>query len=541
MTDTPERILLIRPSALGDVCRTVPLLSSLRAVYPHAHIDWLVRSDWQEAISAHPDLDGVVPFHRDQLRHPWKSSHRAAARMLRRTLREAHYDLVLDAQGLLRSGLAAHWTGAPRRIGFADAREGGRWGLTEHVDIPKGTHAVDRMLGLLQPLGIPARADLQLFLSPSAHHEAKLWREARSLSPGGYHVLAPTTRGAAKRWPLERWVELGQAIGGPCVVVGSPADRPTLVALANALGSSAHLAAGAVSLGGTMGLVAGATRLVGLDSAPLHMASGFGVAALGLFGPTDPALTGPWRGAGASIRPAGVPSHVRYRHTDDRWMRQLSVDMVFDRLEEIPMTPRRLWLGSGSPQRRAMLQEAGYAATARPPHLDDGQLTPGDVGPEEWTLALACWKARAVAESLRAEGARGVVLAGDTVCTHQGEVLGKPRDRDHARVMLRAFRGATHPVVTGVCLIDLDRDEEQSFVDVARVQWGSVPDEAIESYLQNDGWKGRAGGYNLADRINDGWDIACEGDPTTVMGLPLQRLGPMLAGMALAPSQETNP
>ena len=265
MTDTPERLLLIRPSALGDVCRTVPLLRSLRAAYPHAHIDWLVRSDWQDAISAHPDLDGVVPFHRDQLRHLWKSSHRTAARTLRSALREARYDVVLDAQGLFRSGLAAHWTGAPRRIGFADAREGGRWGLTEKVEIPDGTHAVDRMLGLLQPLGIPPQTDLQLFLSPSAHHEAKIWREARSLIPGEYHVLAPTTRGAAKRWPLERWVELGQAIGGPCVVVGSPADRPSLVALADALGSSAHLAAGALSLGGTMGLVAGAARLVGLD------------------------------------------------------------------------------------------------------------------------------------------------------------------------------------------------------------------------------------------------------------------------------------
>jgi len=107
--------------------------------------------------------------------------------------------------------------------------------------------------------------------------------------------------------------------------------------------------------------------------------------------------------------------------------------------------------------------------------------------------------------------------------------------------MVRALRGATEPVGAGVGLVDLDRDEEHSFGDVARVQWGSVSDEAIESYLQSDGWKGRAGGYNLADRINDGWDIACEGDPATVMGLPLQRLGPMLAGMALAPSQETNP
>ena len=83
-----------------------------------------------------------------------------------------------------------------------------------------------------------------------------------------------------------------------------------------------------------MGLVAGAARLVGLDSAPLHMASGFAVEALGLFGPTDPALTGPWRGAGASIRPTGAPPHVRYRHTDERWMRQLSVGMVLDRLAE---------------------------------------------------------------------------------------------------------------------------------------------------------------------------------------------------------------
>ena len=215
-------------------------------------------------------------------------------------------------------------------------------------------------------------------------------------------------------------------------------------------GVLAHLAAG--SRWGHHG-VGGGHAFGWLGFCRLHMASGFGVSALGLFGPTDPALTGPWVAGHPSS--TGVPSHVRYRHTDDRWMRQLSVDMVLDRLEEIPMTPRRLWLGSGSPQRRAMLQEAGYAATPRPPHLDDGQLTPGDVGPEEWTLALACWKARAVAESLRAEGARGVVLAGDTVCTHRGEVMGKPRNQDHARVKMQAYRSATHPVQTGVCLMIL--------------------------------------------------------------------------------------
>ena len=82
MTDTPERILLIRPSALGDVCRTVPVLRSLRAAYPRAQIDWLVRSDWQEAIVAHPDLDGVVPFHRDRLRS-------IRVRVLRHRLRRA--------------------------------------------------------------------------------------------------------------------------------------------------------------------------------------------------------------------------------------------------------------------------------------------------------------------------------------------------------------------------------------------------------------------------------------------------------------------
>ena len=534
MNDAPERILLIRPSALGDVCRTVPLLHSLRKAYPDAQIDWLVRRDWQDAVSAHPDLDCVVPFDRDQLRHPWKSSHRAAARGLRRALREANYDLVLDAQGLLRSGVVARWTGASRRIGYADAREGGRWGLTEWVSIPDRTHAVDRMLHLLQPLGIPAKANLQLFVPGPAQTEVSLWRADRGLIPGDYHVLAPTTRGFSKLWSLDRWTELGRALKGPCVVVGSPTDQPSLQTLVEALGPSAHLAAGNVSLGGTMGLIAGAGRLVGLDSAPLHMAAGFGVAALGLFGPTDPALTGPWRGRGESIRPDGVPSTVRYRRTDDRWMRQLSVDMVLNRLEQIPMTPRTLWLGSGSPQRRAMLREAGFLARARPPHLDDGRLAPGDVGPEGWTLALACWKARAVAESLRAEGARGVVLAGDTVCTHQGAVLGKPRDRDHARRMLRSFRGATHPVVTGVCLIDLDHQDEQAFVDVAHVQWGSVSDEAIETYLDSNNWVGRAGGYNLADRINDGWDIQCKGDPATVMGLPLRRLTPMLEQMALS-------
>jgi len=147
----PRRILLVRPSALGDVCRTVPVLASLRQAFPDAGIDWVVQDTFVDAVRAHPAVDEVIPFPRRRLAGWWRSP-RVAREAVRwfADLRRRRYDVVYDLQGLGRSGLMAFASGAPRRVGFRSAREFAWLGYTARHAPPHAEHVVDQMLELLE-------------------------------------------------------------------------------------------------------------------------------------------------------------------------------------------------------------------------------------------------------------------------------------------------------------------------------------------------------------------------------------------------------
>lgn len=213
-----------------------------------------------------------------------------------------------------------------------------------------------------------------------------------------------------------------------------------------------------------------------------------------------------------------------------------------------------LWLASRSPRRASLLREAGIHPRIMPPDFDDGVLRHGEAPPEWWVMSLAYLKARRVADLLAeaeqrsveqawverasvpaepvtaAEGRTTVVLGADTVCAVGRSILGQPRDADDARRMLRLMRGREHRTVTGVCLLPLKRCGWRLIVfDAAIVRVGEISDEQIEDYIASNDWRGKAGAYNLSERIAAGWPITCVGDPTTVMGLPMQRLRTWLA------------
>ena len=189
-------------------------------------------------------------------------------------------------------------------------------------------------------------------------------------------------------------------------------------------------------------------------------------------------------------------------------------------------------LASRSPRRKQLLEEAGIRVHVLPPRLDDGELTPQGQTPEQWVLELALLKALDVVKQVSSdkELEAATVLAADTVCVHQGEILGQPTDAAHAQAMLSALCDSAHRTISGVCLVRLADGERMLFVDEADVYIGKLSDEAIREYVQSGQWQGKAGGYNLTERIDAGWPIRCEGDPTTVMGLPMQRLRALLNG-----------
>ncbi len=200
--------------------------------------------------------------------------------------------------------------------------------------------------------------------------------------------------------------------------------------------------------------------------------------------------------------------------------------------------PRRLpfvLLASRSPRRQALLTEHDVPHEAIHPGFEDGVLVPGAVTPAQWVASLAYLKAwsGAALPNARADGGR-VVIGADTACLMDERLIGTPGSTTEAEHMIRSFIAREHDVLTGVAMLDmrghegdvhaLPGDRRQVFVDRARVRVGHVSDGQVREYLDSGLWQGKAGAYNLSERLNAGWPIEFQGDHTTIMGLPMKAL-----------------
>ncbi|MBC02391.1 MAG: hypothetical protein CMJ34_03675 [Phycisphaerae bacterium] len=188
-------------------------------------------------------------------------------------------------------------------------------------------------------------------------------------------------------------------------------------------------------------------------------------------------------------------------------------------------------LGSGSPRRLRMLQDAGWRVESRPPAIDDGEISIRSGTPSRAVLALTWFKA-AQLEVLQGDL---VAIAADTICVSDGMILGKPGDSTEARRMLERLQGSVHVTMTGVCILR-PGCPRKFLLDRARVEFGVLEESELRSYIDSGEWRGKAGGYNLVDRQAAGWPVRCDGDPDPVMGLPMRRLQPLLARLAEASS-----
>ena len=338
------RILLLRPSALGDVCRTVPVLASLKRALPDSHVGWVVQEGFEDAIRNHPDLDEVIVFPRRKLAR-WATNPAVLFNSLRwmRSLKQGKWDVVIDCQGLGRSGLMAWSSGASVRIGHRDAREAGWLGYNRRVSIGSDVHTVDRMLGLLAPLDIPPLTDMRLY-PPSESMDSWQATKDRLGIDSSYAVLATTTRWPSKAWPDAHWISLIDRIEktrlNEFILVGSQAEQPQVCQLAERIRSSSdvkiHDLAGRTTIGELMACIQESAVTVANDTAALHMAAGLGGRCVGLYGPTEPSLVGPY-GLRSQVVYAspGRPVNYRDNRLGDSLMQPVSVDEVVDQVHAI--------------------------------------------------------------------------------------------------------------------------------------------------------------------------------------------------------------
>jgi lipopolysaccharide heptosyltransferase I len=292
-TSPPRRVLIIKPSAIGDVVHTLPVLNLVRRRWPEAHVAWLVTPACAGLLDEHPQLDEVIRFERKRFGEGWKKPS-AAVGLFRfaRELRAKQFDLVIDLQGLFRSGWLAWQTRAPVRVGFANARELAPLFYTHRVpiDTPE-QHAVDRYLAVAGALGCgrePVEFHFAATRDQDRHVIADLLKDE---SP--YAVLLPGTNWATKRWPVEHFAALvaplRERFGLRTVVAGSSADRELASRMNGALDVT-----GATTLSQLVALLRGASLVVANDSGPMHIASALGRPLVTPYGPTSPIRTGPY-------------------------------------------------------------------------------------------------------------------------------------------------------------------------------------------------------------------------------------------------------
>lgn len=282
------RILIIKPSSLGDVVHALPTVNLIRRKFPAAHISWLIGDSLRPLLDRCPLINELIPFHRH---------HTGRFPSLLRRLNAARFDIVVDLQGLLRSGIMTFATMSPRRIGLSDAREGARFFYNETVTVSE-IHAVDRYLLAAKHLGCE-----------SGPIEFPLGLEQPPPAKPSLIAINPSARWDTKLWGDDKFAELVNRLPRERVVVTSSASESERVA--RILGNTKS-AAGPRNLAGKTDLLELAELyrqccvLITNDSGPMHIAAAVGTPVIAIFGPTDPALTGPYGDRHIVLR-AGIP------------------------------------------------------------------------------------------------------------------------------------------------------------------------------------------------------------------------------------------
>lgn len=279
-----ERILIVKPSSLGDVVHTLPAAEAIHRAAPEAKLDWLVNSEWAQLLEGIPFLNQVITFPRREFRGI--TGFRKAQKWADLTLSQKKYDLVVDFQGLFRSAWLSRKTGCKNIAGFQQARESAPLMYSERVDLPDwhGMHAIDRNLRLAEEIGSDISSP-EFTLPPG---EDVLGIDE---SNTGGILLHPFSRGKGKSLSTKEVIEFCAHVAPtPVLLVGMPA-RPLDITwpenVTDLLGQT--------NLRQLIQLIRSSAWSVSIDSGPMHLAAALTDRVLSLHTWSNPYVVGPWQ------------------------------------------------------------------------------------------------------------------------------------------------------------------------------------------------------------------------------------------------------
>lgn len=332
MARKPEKILIVKPSSLGDIVHSLPFLARLHSCRPEAEVHWLVARDLKEFLEGHPYIHRLWIFDKDR----WKKMVRLPLSLLEMfrlagELRRERFDATVDLSGLLRSGLISFASGGRLRYGFSNGDEGSLLFYNRKIPGDMGRHAVDRYLQLAELMG--CRGDAVQFPMPPFDPAPPLC----GFLPDRYVVMAPAAGKEANRWPAKRFGELAALLPLPSIVVGGAMERDIAEeTVAHSAGKAKSLA-GSTTIKELMAVIARSRLVVANDTGPMHVAAALNVPVCAIFGPANPARTGPYGRPRSVIRAQTdcSPCYARKPCKQGNWicMERISVEQVREAIQ----------------------------------------------------------------------------------------------------------------------------------------------------------------------------------------------------------------
>ncbi|HET6841018.1 MAG TPA: lipopolysaccharide heptosyltransferase I [Candidatus Angelobacter sp.] len=342
------KILIVRLGALGDILHALPAVTAIRAALPEAHIGWVVEESWLELLStreaaASHELSAQKPvvnrIHavntkrwRKVMLHP---STTAEIKAVFSEIRGCGYDLAIDFQGAIKSALCAAF-GKPKRIaGFADPREWSAHFFYSQKVPRAGEHVIEQNLALASS-ALTQHSDgseLPLTAPPLPRDcAAEAWADAeiQRLGIASFAVINPGAGWGAKQWPAERFGEVAKALARhnlKTLVNAGPSEEGMAEAVVRASGGNAFPLR--CSIGQLIAIMRRARLAIAGDTGPLHLAAALGVRTVGLYGPTDPARTGPFGAPGVVLRhPESQTTSSHHRHPEDGLLKITTEEVI---------------------------------------------------------------------------------------------------------------------------------------------------------------------------------------------------------------------
>lgn len=296
------KILILKPSSLGDVVQALPVLRMIKRAHPAAEVYWWIAVELAPLLEKDPDLAGLYLFDRREAVNPffWPELWFRV-----RQMRSRRFDYVLDLQSLARSGIVAWFANGTTTIGLDDSREGAPTFYDRAVPRRSWqTHAVEWYLDVLKALDVPIDWGFE-WLPPKPEVQERV--ALRFPRTGPRVCLIPGARWENKRWPLTHWQSLAGQLASAMpelqiTILGGKDDLAAGEAIKSAAPRNVQDLTSRTTLPEMVEVLRESSLVISNDTGPMHIAAALSIPVLPLFGPTEPARTGPYGQLGSALR-----------------------------------------------------------------------------------------------------------------------------------------------------------------------------------------------------------------------------------------------